>query len=96
MFKSICEEAYTKVEPDIKKCLTPTRCKENVCQYFFLNYTLFKGRGSNKGIPRKHLSLKVYSAEQVAAYLDDPHRKGLIACINAFERLFPAKSKFEK
>jgi hypothetical protein len=66
MFKSICEEAYTKVESDIKKCLTPTRCKGLIACI------------NDVEMPQE----KFESFRTVI--------------INAFEKLFPAKSKFEK
>lgn len=111
MLKSACEELESKAGDTIDKSISTLREDYNYSQYLFLDYMRHTGRANNKGIPKKHFSMKVASAENIAAFLRKPTAK--MVCINdvqmseekylryrktiteAFEDAFPAKSSFE-
>ncbi len=112
MVRSICEEAYNKVEDEILASLTRTRTKDNYTQYLFLDYMYYSGRAVSRRIPAKFFSLATASSEKIASFIMNPSSR--LICINdvyisdskyesirtqlldAFERKFPNKSRFEK
>ena len=111
MLRSASEEAFAAVEADILRQLSRTRTPENINQYFFMDYCLYSGRAIHRRLSNKHLSLAVSSAGKIEAFLAAPSRKlccindvemsdeqfsslrGRI--LAAFDRLFPAPSRFE-
>ena len=112
MFKSVCEELYEKVNPEIREtCATRTRTEHNLNQYLFLDYMNYNGLVINEKISNKHFSVSIASPEKLKAFLQKPTRN--LVCINdvhlsekryemlrdaildAFESVFPEKSKFE-
>lgn len=112
MFKSECERLYSILEQDILASLTRVRTSENLNQYLFLDYQLYKGRMINEKISNKHYSVAVTSPEKLQSFILSPTRN--IMCVNdvrlseerylklrsamieAFEQKFPHKSRFEK
>ena len=111
MFKSECEELYNKVEPAIRKSISRVRTGENLNQYLFLDYMYLKGKIINERISKKHFSVGVVSPSKLRKFITKPtHKMACIndvqlteeryeelrkVQIDAFEELFPAKSKFE-
>ncbi len=81
MQKSLCEEVYSKVEPDIIRSLSPFREKGNFNQYLFLDYMYYKGRARSEKIPAKYNSLAVATTERIRGLMLNPGRYKLI-CIN--------------
>ncbi len=85
---------------------------ENVNQYFYLDYALYKGDGLRRKLSCKHFSMAIASPSKIASYIVSPKRS--LACINdvemsdvkyeaarkaileAFQSRFPKKSRFEK
>ena len=112
MFKSECEELYDKVEPVIRNSISRVRTGENLNQYLFLDYIYLKGKIINERISKKHFSVGVVSASKLRKFITQPtHKMACIndvqlteeryeelrrVQIEAFEELFPNKSKFEK
>lgn len=112
MFKSECEELYDKVEPVIRNSISRVRTGENLNQYLFLDYMYLKGKIINERISKKHFSVGVVSASKLRKFITQPtHKMACIndvqlteeryeelrrVQIEAFEELFPNKSKFEK
>ena len=112
MFKSECEQLYSVLEQDILASLTRVRTSDNLNQYLFLDYQLFKGRMVNEKISNKHYSVAVTSPEKLKSFILSPTRN--LMCVNdvrlseerymklrsamieAFELKFPQKSRFEK
>lgn len=112
MFKSECEQLYSLLEQDILASLTRVRTSENLNQYLFLDYQLYKGRMINEKISNKHYSVAVTSPEKLKSFILSPARN--LMCVNdvrlseerylklrsamieAFEQKFPHKSRFEK
>lgn len=112
MFKSECEQLYSILEQDILASLTRVRTSENLNQYLFLDYQLYKGRMINEKISNKHYSVAVTSPEKLKSFILSPTRN--LMCVNdvrlseerylklrsamieAFEQKFPHKSRFEK
>lgn len=112
MFKSECERLYSLLEQDILASLTRVRTSENLNQYLFLDYQLYKGRMINEKISNKHYSVAVTSPEKLKSFILSPTRN--LMCVNdvrlseerymklrsamieAFELKFPQKSRFEK
>ena len=112
MFKSECEELYDKVEPVIRNSISRVRTGENLNQYLFIDYMYLKGKIINERISKKHFSVGVVSASKLRKFITQPtHKMACIndvqlteeryeelrrVQIEAFEELFPNKSKFEK
>ena len=112
MLRSVCEEAYSKAEKEILSVSTRLRKSTNVNQYFFLDYMYYSGRAVSRSISKRHFSLAVsspgkildfiYSSTARFACINDvsmSERKFLNSremLLDAFERKFPDKSRFEK
>lgn len=112
MFKSECEQLYSILEQDILTSLTRVRTSGNLNQYLFLDYQLYKGRMINEKISNKHYSVAVTSPEKLKSFILSPTRNLMCvndvrlseerylklrsAMIEAFEKKFPHKSRFEK
>lgn len=112
MLKSVCEELYAKVEPEIRESITTTRTGDNLNQYLFLDYMYLKGLIINERISKKHFSVGVVSTNKLYKFVTRPTRN--MTCVNdvqikeerydelratlldAFEQALPDKSKFER
>ena len=95
-----------------KTSATRTRTEENLNQYLFLDYMNYKGQVLHHKISNKHFSVAVASPESLAAFLRKPTRNLVCindvhlsesryeslrgAILDAFEAVFPLKSKYEK
>lgn len=111
MIKSDCEELFNKMQAEILSTVTPLRETQNLSQYVYLDYSYHKGNIVPRRISNKHISLAVYSGEKISRYLANPGRKFVCIndvhlkdeefkkcrdiILNAFEKLFPSRSKFE-
>lgn len=111
MFRSECEKLYQILETDILNSLTRTRTRDNLNQYLFLDYQFYKGRMIPEKISNKHFSVALASPEKLSKYILNPSRKLMCvndvhlsdkryetlrtAIIDAFEKKFPLKSRFE-
>lgn len=111
MLRDLCAEAYDRLEPQILASLSRTRTVKNINQYLFSDYFLYTGNTIRQRISSKHFSMAIASAEKIAAFMADPSRKIMCVndvnlpekkyresrktLLNAFERKFPSKSRFE-
>lgn len=112
MLKSVCEEVFQKLEPQIMESLSPVRRDGNFNQYLFSDYLYYTGRAVSRRISHKHCSLAVYSAKEIAGFILEP--KTDFVCINdvempqmrfvesrevlmnAFALAFPNRSRYER
>ena len=90
---------------------TRTRTENNLNQYLFLDYMNYKGLVINEKISNKHFSVSVASPESLRNFLQNPTRNLVCindvhlsekryealrdAILDAFESVFPEKSRFE-
>lgn len=111
MLKTPFMELYSKMEEEILSTVTPLREPQNYNQYLFVDYIYYKGLTVDKKISKKHFSLASSSAEKICAFIDKPTRKWCCIndvdmseetfqrtdsmILEAFQRLFPQKSRFE-
>ena len=89
-----------------------TRTEENLNQYLFLNYQYLKGRLIPEKVSNKHISVAMTSVSGLWTAIMEPRGKMLCIndvhlseeryqelrtiILEAFERKFPVKSRFEK
>lgn len=111
MLKSECAAVSEALGEDIAKSLSGVRQDGNINQYLFLDYMYMKGMIVNRKLSRKHLSMALASPQAIAAEIMNPSRQLLCindvqmndgkfeavykAMNDAFEQIFPDKSKFE-
>ncbi len=111
MLKSECEELWSSVPGEIEASLSPTRTERNLNQYLFSDWFLYRGRTVREKISNVHFSLAFAGARRIAAFIASPtstmmgvndvklsdtrYRKCREALLNAFEKAFPQKSRFE-
>ena len=112
MLRSECEALFGMVEPQIRASMTRVRTEDNLTQYLYLDYMFLRGRIIAERISKKHFSLAVASPEKLKNFIANPSRKMTCindvalsderytslrsTLIEAFEKRFPTKSKFEK
>ena len=112
MLRSVSEEAFRCLEPQLLATITPLRDARNVNQYLYLDYTLLSGRGLARRISNQHVSLAATTPEKLAKAIVSPVRT--MICINdvempsqrcqalreammtAFSKHFPSKSVYER
>lgn len=112
MLRSVSEEAFRCLEPQLLATLTPLRDARNVNQYLYLDYTLLSGRGLARKISNQHVSLAATTPEKLVKAIVSPVRT--MVCINdvempsqryqtlraammtAFSKHFPSKSVYER
>ncbi len=111
MIRSASEALYRKVEKEILDSVTRIREPKNLNQYLFLDYLYYSGQAVNRRLSNKHLSLATASIDQICSFLANPtcdlvcindvhmdeakfqtYRKRML---EAFEKAFPRKSRFE-
>ncbi len=80
-FKSVCDELYDKVLPEIEKTSAArTRTAEDLNQYMFWDYMYFKGMVLKERISNKHFSAATATVSSLTKFLQNPMRK--LVCIN--------------
>ena len=80
MLRSLCEEVYAKVEPEIMASLSPLRTRANYNQYLFLDYMYYKGCAQDRRLSNRHFSLAAHSIDSICSFVRKPSAK--MACIN--------------
>ncbi len=111
MLKSECEALYAAEESAIRSSITRVRTAENLNQYMFLDYMYLKGKLISEPISKRHFSVGVVSSKKLRQFIVQPtHKMACINDVHiseerylklhkvlhdAFEELFPKKSKFE-
>lgn len=112
MLKSECEKMCGIVAEDIAASYTRTREGRNCNQYMFTDYLFYQGKALSEKISSKHLSVAVSSASRIRKAIEAPSRNLICindvrlsekryeklrnTVIDAFEKKFPQKSRFEK
>lgn len=112
MLRSYSEELYAKVKPSLEQNITILRTDDNANQYVYTDYLYYKGKTISRSIPTKHCSMAVCSAETIARRILHPSKaivcindvsmsadkqeRMRFKLHQAFEVLFPLKSRFEK
>lgn len=95
----------------IKTSKCRTRTEDNLNQYVFLNYMNYKGLVINEKISNKHFSLGLATSDKLRKFLNNPpvnfvcmndvklresrYQELRTTIIDAFESIFPEKSRFE-
>lgn len=112
MLKSECEKMCSIVAEDIAASYTRTREGRNYNQYMFTDYLFYQGKALSEKISSKHLSVAVSSASRIRKAIEAPSRNLICindvrlsekryeklrnTVIDAFEKKYPQKSRFEK
>lgn len=112
MLKSECEKMCSIIAEDIAASYTRTREGRNYNQYMFTDYLFYQGKALSEKISSKHLSVAVSSASRIRKAIEAPSRNLICindvrlsekryeklrnTVIDAFEKKFPQKSRFEK
>ena len=112
MLRSVCEDLFTRQEPQLLASVTPLRAACNINQYVFSDYALLSGRALPRRLSNRHIPLGAATPSRLAAAVLSPDRK--ILCLNdtempperfvrmreallaAFAVHFPEKSRFER
>lgn len=112
MLRSVGDEVFGAMEPEILSSLSRCREEKNLLQYLFSDYLFYCGKTVRRKISNRHFSLAAASVESIASFLHRPDRK--LVCINdvnmtdekfermqmdllkAFEEILPDKSEFER
>ncbi len=111
MLKSECERMCSLVGEDIASAYTRTREGCNYNQYMFTDFLYYQGKALSEKISSRHLSAAVSSAAGMRRAIENPSRNIICindvrlsekryeklrkTVIDAFERKFPKKSRFE-
>ncbi len=112
MFRSECARMCSLVADDIAGAYTRTRERCNYNQYMFTDFLYYQGKALSEKISSKHLSVAVSTASRIRKAIENPSRNIICIndvrlsekryeelrkeIIDAFEKKFPNKSKFEK
>ena len=112
MFRSENAWLYNKMKEEILDSLSPTRKSKNVTQYIFTNNLFLKGRIVNERQSKQHFSVGIARDSTIESFLNNPTYKLVCindvklseerfesmrnTILNAMERRFPEKSKFER
>lgn len=112
MLKSSNEHVYNSLESELSKTISPLRKDYNVNQYLYSDYLYYTNKTLNKRLATKHCSMAVYSASKIAEFIKRQQSKIICindVTMNeskilemrsmlheAFNSIFPNKSKFEK
>ena len=111
MIKSLCEEAFAIGRTELEDAITPIRTAGSPCQYIYTDYMYHRGFTLSRKASNRHFSLAVANADKISAFLENPDadmacindvqmsdekfRSLNTAILAAFEKAFPAKSRFE-
>lgn len=112
MLRSACEELYSKEEQAIIDSCSRTRNDGNFNQYAFLDYMYFSGRAISKRTSSRYCSLASTPLAKIMKGITEPSSKIICIndvhlsdekfenyrrqLVEAFEKAFPVKSRFEK
>lgn len=112
MLRSECERLSQTVAADIAGAYTRIRDGRNYNQYMFTDYLYYQGKALSEKISSRHLSVAVSSASRIRRAIEEPSRNIICindvrlsekryeklrsTIIEAFEKKFPKRSRFEK
>ena len=111
LLRSVCEELWAREGERINASISPLRREDNFNYYLFSDYAFYTGRTFNRKVSNRHFSTAVATMDKVCSFIEEPssdfacindvnmsedkyqlYRKRLL---EAFERAFPEKSRFE-
>lgn len=111
MLKSLCARLFESNEKAVRESVTPLRERSNYNQYLYSTYAFYSGMSERGKLSNRHFSLAVASIGKICDFLRNPDRKFACindvqmgeekftayrkALTEAFEELFPEKSRFE-
>lgn len=111
MLKSVSAELYEKRTKDILSSITPLRTRKNYNQYSYTDYAFFTGHTFWQRISNRHISLSITTTQKLVSAIEHPTCKlacindvsmseekflRFHACmLEAFQKRFPQKSRFE-
>lgn len=112
MLRSECERLYAQMEKTIVESMTRVRTEENYNQYLYLDYMYLRGKIIPQRLSKRHFSVGIASTDKLRRFIENPTRKLTCindvqlseerfeemrsALLDAFERRFPNKSRFER
>lgn len=112
MLRSACEELYAKEEQAILDSCSRIRADGNFNQYAFLDYMYYSGRAVSRRTGSRYCSLASTPLGMILGSIEKPSSKIICIndvklsderferyrkeLVDTFERVFPAKSRFEK
>ena len=111
LLRSVCEEIWAREGDHISASISPLRRKDNYNFSLFADYAFHTGRTFPHRVSNRHFSTAVASMDKVCAFITSPtadfacindvnmpeekfrlYRERLL---DAFEKAFPGKSRFE-
>ncbi|MBO4757132.1 MAG: hypothetical protein J5577_01630 [Bacteroidales bacterium] len=111
MLRSVCEELHAKEGKRIEESVSPVRSMANYNYYLFMDYAFHIGRTFPRKVSNRHFSTAVASSRKVCAFIADPKtdfvcindvnmsedrfRMFRDSLLEAFNKVFPDKSRFE-
>ena len=111
LLRSVCEELSSRVQERIAASVSPVRREDNINFYVFTDYAFYTGRTFTRKVSNRHFSTAVASADRICSFIAEPaadfacindvnmpEEKYLQLrerLLDAFEKAFPQKSRFE-
>ena len=111
LLRSVCEELEAREGKRIEESVSPVRKTYNYNYYLFMDYAFHTGRTFSRKVSNRHFSTAVSSAAKVCGFIGSPDadfvcindvnmpedRFRLLRdrLLEAFDKAFPAKSRFE-
>lgn len=111
LLRSVCEEVFSRAEGRLSASVSPVRREYNANFSVFADYAFYTGRSFRRRVSNRHFSTAVSSMDKVCSFIGSPSadfacindvnmpeekylqfRKCLL---EAFDKAFPAKSRFE-
>ena len=112
MLKSECESVFQEQKEEIMKSITRVRSYDNLNMSLYMSYMYYHGKVINKRIACKHVSMATVTPSGIGSYITTPSKSFVCindvsmteekyvefraALLDAFEKKFPLKSRFEK
>lgn len=111
MLRSVCEELHAREGEAIEESVSPVRSLANYNFNLFIDYAFHTGKTFARKVSNKHFSTAVASAAKVCSFIaapkadfvcindvnmpEDRFRMFRDRLLDAFDKAFPAKSRFE-
>lgn len=112
MLKSECDKVFHEQEEVIMNSLSRLRSNDNLNMSLYMSYMYYQGKVITKRIPCKHVSMAAVTPGSIGKYITDPSKSFVCindvslseekyeafrkAMHDAFQTVFPEKSRFEK
>jgi hypothetical protein len=112
MLKSECERIFLEQKSEIENSISRVRSNDNYNMSLYMSYLYYQGKVVNKRISCKHVSMATVTPSNIGSYVLEPSKSFVCindvnmteekyaefktALLDAFEKKFPQKSRFEK